>query len=82
MSIEKKEVRNSKVRLSVPFSPMLYREIEKESEALGVSMSSMVAFIVGQYLASKNTMMNSAKQILESQISQLQDLKSIEDKFK
>lgn len=76
MSIETKEVRNSKKRLSVPFSLEMYQAIENESNLLGISMSSMVAYIVGSYMVSKNAMMTSVEKILGT------DLKSVEVKSK
>lgn len=76
MSIETKEVRNSKKRLSVPFSLEMYQAIENESNLLGISMSSMVAYIVGTYMVGKNAMMTSVEKILAS------DLKSVEFKSK
>lgn len=62
------QVKNSKIRLSVPFSPELYKLIEDESNLLGISMSSTVAYIVGNYIASKNTLMSNLNLALKEQL--------------
>lgn len=69
------EPRAKKLRLSVPFSTELYKAIEIESKGLGVSMSSMVAFIVGNYIASKNTLLNNLNDALSEQLQKAIDQK-------
>lgn len=48
----------TKKRVSVPFSDEIFAQIEKEAALTGVSMSTYIAFIVGQQYAVKQQMMN------------------------
>lgn len=42
---------NKKIRLSVPFSSAVYDRIREEAEMRGVSMSTYVAFVIGDHFA-------------------------------
>jgi hypothetical protein len=71
-------IKAKKLRLSVPFSPELYEAVEQKAKLLGVSMSAMVSFIVGNYLASEKTLIDGTLGLLESKLKEL--VKAEEDK--
>jgi len=51
----------NKTRLSVALTPKLYNAIQHDSETYGISMASYCAFIVGQYYATKERMLDATQ---------------------
>lgn len=64
---------NSKIRVSVPLSPEIYKLTELESKKFGVSMSSFIAFILGQHLDTKLQVLNSFNSTMLDAVKKMEE---------
>ncbi len=68
----KAEQKNKKkVRLSIPLSPDVYAKIEKDAEAVGVSMATYAAMIIGNHYRTQQISLDYAKDNIKETFREL-----------
>lgn len=62
---------SKKIRLSVPLSENIYKQIEADAERVGVSMSTYVAMILGNHYKQIDMNMNMISDVIKNQLRPL-----------
>ena len=69
--MEKKKVKTSKLRISVPLSEELYNKVVQDASAVGVSLPTYMAMIVGNHYKAQQMSLDYAKDYMADMFSEL-----------
>lgn len=69
---------NEKKRLSVPMSQKIYNRVVEDAENLGVSPSSFVNYIIGNYYKQLDMSMGAAEDVIKKALNSLLTLKGVD----
>lgn len=69
---------NEKKRLSVPMSQKIYNRVVEDAENLGVSPSSFVNYIIGNYYKQLDMSMGAAEDVIKKALSSILTLKGVD----